>query len=195
MVVGIVLAAGMSSRMGQLKQLMPLGKRRVLEWVVEVVGRQLDQVVVVLGHRAGEITPVLAPYPVRCVVNPDYRSGMLSSVKCGGREVGEGADYLICLGDQPRIGERVVHQVLNAAKETDAGIVIPTYEGKRGHPILVRNVYRTPILALSLELGLNAVIRKNTEDILEVPVSEAVILEDMDTPADYQRELDKWPQN
>ena len=181
--------------MGQLKQLMPLGKRRVLEWVVEVVGRQLEQVVVVLGHRAGEIASVLAPYPVRCVVNPDYRSGMLSSVKCGVREVGEGVDYLICLGDQPRIGEGVVHQVLNAAKETDVGIVIPTYEGKRGHPILVRNIYRTPILALSVELGLNAVIRKNTGDILEVPVSEAVILEDMDTPEDYQRELDQWSQN
>ena len=46
-----------------------------------------------------------------------------------------------------------------------------------------------------MELGLNAVIRKNTEDILEVPVSEAVILEDMDTPEDYQRELDQWPRD
>ena len=74
--------AGMSTRMGQLKQLLPLGGRAAIEWVAEVVGQRLDEVVVVLGHRAEEIAPVLTAYPVRWVVNADYQTGMLSSVQC-----------------------------------------------------------------------------------------------------------------
>ena len=120
-VAGIILAAGMSTRMGALKQLLPLGGRAAIEWSAEVVGRRLDQTVVVLGHRAEEIAPILAAYPVRWVVNADYQTGMLSSVQCGLRAVDTAADYLICLGDQPRLSGAVVEQVLQARKQVGAG--------------------------------------------------------------------------
>ena len=193
-VAGIILAAGMSSRMGPLKQLLPLGGRAALEWVAEAVGPRLDEVVVVLGYRAAEIAPVLAAYPVRCVVNADYHTGMLSSVQCGLRAVHAAADYLICLGDQPRLRGAVVEQVLQARSQTDAGIIIPTANGKRGHPVLIRNAYRAEILALPLDVGLNAVTRGHPADTCEWPVAEAAILTDMDTPADYQRALQQWPE-
>ena len=193
-VAGIILAAGMSTRMGQFKQLLPLGGRAAIEWIAEVVGRQLDEVVVVLGHRAEEIAPVLAGYPVRCVVNSSYRMGMLSSVQCGLRAVDVAADYLICLGDQPRLSGAVVEQVLQARKQVGAGIIIPTANGKRGHPVLIRNAYRAEILGLPLDVGLNAVTRGHPGDAYELPVAEDAILTDMDTPADYQRELEQWPE-
>ncbi len=193
-VAGIILAAGMSTRMGQLKQLLPLGGRAAIEWIAEVVGHRLDQTVVVLGHRAEEIAPVLAPYPVRWVVNADYRMGMLSSVQCAVRELNTGVDYLICLGDQPRLSRAVVEQVLQVRKQVDAGIIIPTVNGKRGHPVLIRNAYRAEILGLPLDVGLNAVTRGHPEDTYELPVAEDAILTDMDTPADYQRELEQWPE-
>ena len=189
---GIILAAGMSTRMGQLKQLLPLGGRAAIEWIAEVVGQRLDEVVVVLGHRAEEIAPVLAPYPVRWVVNADYQTGMLSSVQCAVREVDAAADYLICLGDQPRLSGAVVDQVLQARTQVGAGIIIPTASGKRGHPVLIRNAYRAEILGLPLDVGLNAVTRGHPEDTYELPVAEEAILTDMDTPADYQRELEQW---
>ena len=189
---GIVLAAGMSTRMGQLKQLLPLGGRAAIEWIAEVVGQRLDEVVVVLGHRAEEIAPVLAAYPVRWVVNADYQMGMLSSVQCAVRAVDTESDYLICLGDQPRLSGAVVEQVLQARTQVDEGIIIPTANGKRGHPILIRNAYRGEILGLSLDVGLNAVTRGHPEDTYELPVAEEAILTDMDTPADYQRELAHW---
>ena len=193
-VAGIILAAGMSTRMGQLKQLLPLGGRAAIEWIAEVVGRRLDEVVVVLGHRAEEIVPVLAAYPVRWVVNADYQTGMLSSVQCAVRAVDTEADYLICLGDQPRLSGAVVEQVLQARTQMDEGIIIPTANGKRGHPVLIRNAYRAEILGLPLDVGLNAVTRGHPEDTYELPVAEDSILIDMDTPADYRRELEQWPE-
>ena len=194
-VAGVILAAGMSTRMGQLKQLLPLGGRAAIEWIAEVVGSRLDEVVVVLGHRAGEIAPVLAAYPVRWVVNADYQTGMLSSVQCAVRAVDTESDYLICLGDQPRLSGAVVEQVLQARTQMDEGIIIPTTNGKRGHPVLIRNAYRVEILGLPLDVGLNAVTRGHPEDTYELPVDEDAILIDMDTPADYRRELEQWPEN
>ncbi len=191
---GIILAAGMSTRMGQLKQLLPLGGRAAIEWIAEVVGRRLDEVVVVLGHRAEEIAPVLAAYPVRWVVNADYQTGMLSSIQCAVRAVDTESDYLICLGDQPRLSGAVVEQVLQARTQVSAGIIIPTANKKRGHPVLIRNAYRAEILGLPLDVGLNAVTRGHPEDTYELPVAEDAILTDMDTPADYQRELAHWPE-
>ena len=193
-VAGIILAAGMSTRMGQLKQLLPLGGRAAIEWIAEVVGSRLDEVVVVLGHRAEEIAPVLAAYPVRWVVNADYQTGMLSSVQCAVRAVDIEADYLIFLGDQPRLSGAVVEQVLQARTQVGEGIIIPTANGKRGHPVLICNAYRAEILGLPLDVGLNAVTRGHPEDTCELPVAEKAVLTDMDTPADYRRELEQWPE-
>lgn len=193
-VAGIILAAGMSTRMGPLKQLLPLGGRAAIEWIAAAVGPRFDEVVVVLGHRAEEVAPVLAAHPVRWVVNADYQTGMLSSVQCGVRAVDRAADYLICLGDQPRLSKAVVEQVLQRRNQRDAGIIIPTTNGKRGHPVLISNAYRAEILALPPGVGLNAVTRGHPEDMCELPVAEPAILTDMDTPADYQRELNHWPE-
>lgn len=193
-VAGIILAAGMSTRMGPLKQLLPLGGRAAIEWIAEAVGARLDEVVVVLGHRAEEVASVLAAHPVRWVVNTSYQTGMLSSVQCGVQAVDRAADYLICLGDQPRLSRAVVEQVLQRRNQRDAGIIIPTTNGKRGHPVLIGNAYRAEILALPPGVGLNAVTRGHPEDTCELPVAEPAILTDMDTPADYQRELNHWPE-
>ena len=192
MVVGIVLAAGMSTRMGRLKQLLPLGGRPAIQWIVEVLVGRLDQVLVVLGHRADEIAPAVADYPVQTAINTEYKLGMLSSVQYGVRRADKDADYLICLGDQPRLDGAVVDQVLQAAKQVERGMVIPAHQGKRGHPIFIRNAYRREILALGLDGGLNTLMRSYPEDIHEVVVGQTGILEDMDTPVDYQRELKKW---
>ena len=191
MTIGIVLAAGMSTRMGSPKQLLPLGGRPALAWIIDLVTAQLDQVVVVLGHRASEIASATDDQKVTFAINEGYRQGMLSSVQCGLRAAGD-ADYLICLGDQPQISSSVVEQVLKVSAIADQGMVIPTYEGKRGHPIYIHGKYRREVLNLSLDGGLNRLMQRHPDDVLEVAVAEDVILEDMDTPADYRRQLSKW---
>lgn len=193
MIAGIVLAAGMSTRMGAFKQLLPLDERTVIEVVVERIVSRLEQLFVVLGHRADEVEEVLKGYPVECVYNPDYRLGMLSSVQCGIRAAGEAQAYLICLGDQPGIELGAIDAVLGGAVEAGEGIIIPSYRGKRGHPIVIRRSYRREILSLPKESGLNQVTRGYPEDTLEIPVADEQILRDMDTPADYRREIARYP--
>ena len=192
MIVGIVLAAGMSTRMGELKQLLPFGQKPTVHWVVETLCESLESVVVVLGHRSGEIATVLANSPAKCVINSDYKLGMLSSLKCALQTLDRSADYLICLGDQPRLHKTVVELVLAAAENSECGICIPTFNGKRGHPILIKNAYRTEIMGLDLSKGLNTLTRGHPNDTCEIPINISSILDDMDTPEDYQRELKLW---
>lgn len=193
-VYAIVLSAGMSTRMGSPKQLLPFGDSTVLQRIVDVLLRaDLSGVVVVLGHRAEAIRESLAGRPVGFRLNPDYREGMFSSVRCGLSALPPDADAaLIVLGDQPQIDAEVVRRVVAAYREGEKGIVIPTFEGGRGHPALVDlGRYRDEILALSGEAGLKPVMRGHPEDTLELPVDEAGILRDIDTPEDYRAELQR----
>ena len=187
---GIVLAAGLSTRMGAFKQLLPLGDRTVVEVVVDQLCRRLERVVVVVGHRAAEVIEVQTSRPVQCVFNPAYQLGMPTSVQCGIRSLGPTAGYLICLGDQPRLSATLA-ALLSVAPNVRSrpGILIPTFQGRRGHPILIGNQYTEEIMALSPDQGLNTVTRAHPDDTLEVPVEDSEALEDLDTPEDYQRAL------
>ena len=191
MVTGIVLAAGLSTRMGRPKQLLPLGGKVVLQLVVEALVGQVDRVVVVVGHQADQVAGALAGYGIECVVNPDYCAGMLSSVQAGVRAATGASAFLICLGDQPGLSGQTVAALLEASRGKAKGIVVPCHAGRRGHPVLLSSAYAAEILALGAGQGLNAVTRGHPEDTLEVPLPDQGIIEDLDTPADYQRELER----
>lgn len=189
---GIVLAAGLSTRMGLTKQLLPLGDgRTVLQAVVEQVRSQLESVIVIVGHRADEVVATLEDLGVECVYNGEYAQGMLSSVQCGVRAARPDAGYLVCLGDQPGIRAGLIGQVLTAAKG-GSGIVIPCHGGRRGHPVYISGAYADEILRLTGEAGLKAVTRGHPEDTVELEVAEPEILEDMDTPDEYASHLARW---
>jgi molybdenum cofactor cytidylyltransferase len=188
-IAAIVLAAGMSTRMGQPKQLLPLGSGTVVREAAAALVGQVDRVVVVVGHRADEVVAALSGCPVEWVVNPDYQAGMLSSVQCGIRASSGASAFLICLGDQPGVSSRTVAALVAAARAAGRGIALPVYEGRRGHPVLISAGYAAEILALGAGQGLNAVTRAHADDTLEVAVRDPEVVQDLDTPADYQREL------
>ena len=195
-VVGVVLAAGESRRMGQLKALLPFGTYTVIEQVIQpLLHADLADVMVVLGHRSADIAKVLAPWPVHVLYNPDYRQGMTTSVQVALRYITPLPDaYLLVLVDQPHLGLTPVRQVLSGFRQTGKGLVIPTYNGKRGHPIVLAARYRQDVLALGPDQGLNIVTRGHPDDTLEVPMSADDILRDMDYPAEYEAELQRWQQ-
>ena len=186
-VTGIVLAAGLSSRMGQLKQLLPIGGIPSVVRVVRTLGKDVDDVVVVLGHRAKEIEVVLEPEVCRCIFNQDYSLGMLSSVQCALREIQTSSSYLVALADQPQIKESTVSCILRNASTLSKGIVIPKFQGKRGHPVFIHSKYYREILELNHDVGLNFFTRSHRQDVLEVDLQEVEIVRDMDTPNDYKR--------
>jgi molybdenum cofactor cytidylyltransferase len=192
---GIVLAAGESRRMGQPKQLLPFGERTILERVVDMLlTAGVGEVVVVLGHMADRVRAVLGDRPVTAVVNESYRQGMLSSVKCGVRAVGAGYDaVLFALGDQPHIESAVVSQVIRAYRTGNAGIVIPRYGAKKGHPIIINlQKYREAIANLPEDAGLNALMQEHAADVRLIDVATEDIIRDIDVPDDYTRELARF---
>jgi molybdenum cofactor cytidylyltransferase len=136
------------------------------------------------------VAAVLSGLDVVIAVNEDVDRGMLSSVQAGMRMADTNVHgYFICLGDQPEVSACVIERILESAHGR-AGIIIPTTDGKRGHPIFIHRRYAEQILRLdSATTGLNSVTRSNEHDTLEIPVEDSLILLDMDTPADYERVL------
>jgi molybdenum cofactor cytidylyltransferase len=191
----VVLAAGESRRMGTPKQLLPFGDRTILECVVDtLLTAGVGEVIVVLGHLADRVRAVIGNRPVSVVENASYRQGMLSSVKCGVRAVGAGCDaVLFALGDQPHIAAAVVRELMGRYRQGAAGIVIPRYGSKKGHPIIL-NVprYREAILHLPDDVGLNALIQEHTDDVCLIDMATEDIIRDIDYPEDYSRELTRF---
>ncbi len=193
MIWAVVLAAGESRRMGTQKLLLPYGKQTVVEAVVSTAeASRVDRVMIVLGSDKSEVRRAVERGAAReggvvFTVNAGYRSGMLSSIQAGFRALPEDAEAaVVMLGDQPFLPARVVDAVVGAYRESGRGIVVPVYEDRRGHPLLVDMKHRAEVLRLDPAVGLRQLLRAHVEDVLEVEVGEASILRDLDTPQDYQ---------
>jgi len=189
MITAIVLAAGLSTRMGRPKQLLPFGEHTVIAQVVAVLQESgLDEIVVVTGHEHRAIEAELADRPVRCAFNPDFARGeMISSVQVGLRAASpEARAALIALGDQPQIEPQVVQRLIAAYRETGARLVVPTHGGRRGHPIVMDRSLWPEVLTLSWNDNLRTVVHVHSDEILHVPVETATVLRDLDTLEDYK---------
>jgi molybdenum cofactor cytidylyltransferase len=187
----VVLAAGESLRMGTPKMLLPFGDETIIETVVGTLVRsRVDRVLVVLGSGRDKIAPLLAGKDVKTVVNRRYREGMLSSVQEGFQTIPHEAEAaLVCLGDQPLIPVSVIDLMIGCYKKSGKGIILPVYDKKRGHPILIDSKYKDEVLALDPAIGLRALTRRHPQDVQEVEVDTAYILKDIDYPEDYRRDL------
>ncbi|MCI0849764.1 MAG: nucleotidyltransferase family protein [Chloroflexi bacterium] len=196
-VSGVILAAGASSRMGRPKQLLPLGGKPLLQHVIdEALASSLDEVIVVLGHRAEEIQRALRlPERVRVVVNPEYERGQSTSLRLGLRSAGpRTAAAAVLLGDQPGVTGALIDRLIEAFRAADAGFVRPVYtnrDGKRlpGHPVLIGRKAWPEVEQLTGDQGARALMSKHPEWLLEVPL-EGQAPADLDTPEEYERAAD-----
>jgi molybdenum cofactor cytidylyltransferase len=188
----IVLAAGLSRRMGQPKVLLPWTRgSSILEQILEQLAlARVPNVVVVTGHRAGEVTELATHNGVNAVFNEQYATGeMLSSVKAGLRAMPEHVSAaLIVLGDQPRIQARVLNQLLVAYSEGASDLIAPSFKMRRGHPILVGRRYWPEILALPDGGAPRDVIDRHQDKLAYITVDNDSILGDVDTPEEYRQE-------
>jgi molybdenum cofactor cytidylyltransferase len=156
---------------------------------------ELSAALAVLGADRDAVRKRLMSLGIDLAVNEDFAKGMLSSVQAGFRALPPDAEAaVVMLGDQPFLPAQVVDAVIEAFRRSGKGIVVPAFQGRRGHPVLVDLKYRNEVLALDPADGLRQLLRAHPEDIFEAEVEDANILRDMDRPEDYADELARRPQ-
>ncbi|HAH22594.1 MAG TPA: molybdenum cofactor cytidylyltransferase [Prolixibacteraceae bacterium] len=189
----IVLAAGLSTRMGTQKLLLPFEGKTIIEKVVEnILDSGIKKIKVVLGSERIDISNAIKWKPVDFVINEDFQQGMQSSVISGVKALpGDARAILVFLGDQPFIPLNVPRKVIEGWRHSGKGIVIPLFEGKRGHPPLYDLKYRNELSHLNPDQGLRSIAQTFPEDIYEVETSSPEIVRDIDTRNDYLYELNK----
>ena len=189
----IILAAGESKRMGFPKMLLPFNGISMLENVIRnIKGSVIDNTLVILGAEREALTELVSKSSVTYCFNDNYKEGMLSSVKCGFRNLPSDFEaVLVFQGDQPFISSKVINMVIEGYRSSGKGIVIPVYEKKRGHPILIDRKYRKEIETLDKQEGLRSLSRKFSEDVMEVKTDDRGILRDFDTYDEYKKELNQ----
>ena len=191
---GIVLAAGSSERMGTPKQLLTLGERCLLQHVIDAaLGSQLDEVVVVLGHRADEVSAALtlpSAAPVRIARNPHWAEGQSGSLRCGLEAVDERcAAAAVLLADQPELRPADIDRVADAFRESGASAARPVYPeagGAPGHPVLLARRIWPEVCALSGDSGARVLFAAHPSWLLEVPLPGKPPV-DIDRPEDHRR--------
>ena len=210
-ITGILLAAGLSTRMGTPKQLLPFGESTIVETVVDnMLNAKFSQVIVIVGHCAEQVKNILGKRKVKIVLNPDYEEGMLTSAQTGVRSLkiynemkqiddvnidihpDHKSGFSLMLVDQPFISSKLINTVIAAYAETDKGIVLPSYNLRRGHPVIFHHRYAEAILELDADSGgVRSLYNTFSDDIHYVSVDTDDVLRDIDYPDDYRRALRK----
>jgi len=191
MITAIVPAAGLSSRMGQNKLLMPFAGKSLIERAVDTLMTSgVDEIVVVLGHEANLVRSRLEGKSVHFVDNPDYRAGLSTSVRAGMEAAPKGADaMMIYLADQPLLEADEVRRLVLAfaeAKRAGKSIVVPFFCNKRGNPVILDASYREMVLDVVGDAGCRRIIKRHPEQVFAVQMETDHVVRDVDTPEDFE---------
>ena len=185
-IAAVVLAAGRSTRMrGPNKLLAEIARRPLVRIVAEeALASRADPVIVVAGHQRAEVEKALAGLRVRIVHNPDFAEGLGTSLRAGIAAVPADSDAaIVCLGDMPRVDAALLNRLI-AAFDPDRGalVVVPTFEGKRGNPVLWSRRFFPDLMAIEGDVGARRLIGRYSEAVAEVTVEGKAALIDVDTP-------------
>jgi molybdenum cofactor cytidylyltransferase len=193
-IAALILAAGESTRMGRLKQLLPWAGLTLVDWqVAQMREAGVDDVVVVLGHDAEAVRAAMQSPDARVVVNEGYREGRASSLRAGAEALDEGISAVLVLSvDQPRPAW-LSRRLIDRWRETHAPIVSPRFSRRFGHPVLLDGALLPELRAVDeASLGLRAVIQRHSANADAVAIANDAIDVDLNTPADYATALQSF---
>jgi molybdenum cofactor cytidylyltransferase len=188
-IAAVVLSGGKSERMGTPKALLDYRGVTFLERILSSIrSAGIPDVVVVAGHHYHVIA---AEFPKSTITyNAEYELGMSTSVQAGLRALPGAVDgALIFLVDHPLVEPATIRSL--CSRLAAGRIILPAYKGRRGHPIVLASELFTEVLNLPPELGLNSVVRRIRDRVLEVDVNDAGVLRDIDTPEQYANLIDE----
>jgi molybdenum cofactor cytidylyltransferase len=193
MTFALIPAAGTSSRMGRPKLALPLGQRTVLGHVLEALRQAgVEQVLVVVGAHVPELVPIAETAGADTLLLAEPTPDMRATVERGLRWIQDHYGprdhdkWLLMPADHPTLSRGIIEQLLRAYDDNpDRSIIVPIYEGRRGHPALLAWKHVAEIFKLPSHQGLNVYLRRHAHATLEVAVDSPDILVDLDTPDDY----------
>lgn len=190
----ILLTAGLSSRMGENKMLLPLSVSTVVQKTFEqLLASEVDEVVVVTGRESDSVQLRIKNYEsdkTRFVYNPDYEKGMTTSIQAGLRAIVDVGAVMICLGDMPLLKVDDYRFLTDSfANQNQYSIQVPFYKGQKGNPVIFAQKHFQEILNHTEMNGCSAVVQRNSESVCRIEVSSDHFIQDIDTPEDYQQIL------
>ena len=189
MIAAVLTAAGLSSRMGRPKPLLPWRGKTLVEHQVDVLREGgVSDIVVVLGHRADEVVAAVERSQARYVINERYRQGRTSSIRAGLEEVPPNATDVLLVGvDQPRTAD-IVRRVVSAHTTARALLTSPRFRGRGGHPLVFSVELMSELRLISEEnQGLREVFERHRAEINEVIFDDPIVRLDLNTPETYEQ--------
>lgn len=188
---GLILAAGLSSRMGDFKPLMPFKGKALIESTIDsMLAAGVKQIVIVLGYRGNDIESILRLHYGKEIIytrNPHYETtDMLTSIKYGLRAMPRCKAFFLLPGDMPVVKKSTFLKLLKARPSGHPSVLFPTLGGYRKHPPLIDYRFRDLILEFEGEGGLRQIWKQQEDSIIQVPVDDDGVWIDLDTREDYE---------
>jgi len=185
MLAAAILAAGESRRMGESKALVVIQGRSFVEHIFAATRLpRIGVTRIVLGAQADEIQARLGLDPSLIVINSDWQSGQLSSIHAAIRSLPAGATdgLILCPVDHPLVSRGLIEDLIARFDSSGKRIALPTYRGKRGHPVIFHSALYDELLAASPEVGARQVVWNHSQDVLEVPTTEEGVILNLNDP-------------
>ncbi len=189
MICAIILAAAKSLRSGTQKLLSPFANQTVIGHLADqAIKSPIRQVLVVTTEQSEQIAAALKGKRLSIVINPDFEGDMLSSIRCGLRGLPGCEAIMILMGDQPGIGSGLIGEIIRIFETTHASIIVPTYRGRRGHPILFSSQYCDEVQKKFDGVGLRGLLSAHPEQVHEMKVEDEAVIAGLDAPQQEKRE-------
>ena len=188
MIYGIILAAGEGKRMGKVKLTLPLGNKKLIEWVLQAVKlTPLDRYFLVVRPEDKDIIKIGKAWGAKIVLNPDFRKGMSTSIKKALLKINtqEVEGFFLILGDQPLITFKIINKLIKSFSPGKGEIIVPYFKDKRGNPVLFDICWKDELMAITGDVGGRVLIKAHPEKIKRVNISDRAILFDIDQEKDY----------
>lgn len=191
MLAAVILSGGASSRMGSPKALLPYQGRPFLEHLLHVTALpEIGARRVVLGADAEAIAKAVHLKANEMVINPQWEKGQLSSIHAAIRKLPAGTDgMLLCLIDHPLISAALVQDLIEHFYKSKKPIVLPTYDGRRGHPVIFAASLYQDLLRAPLDTGARAVVWAHASEVEEVPTNEEGCVLNLNDPGTMNRAI------
>lgn len=191
MLAAVILSGGASSRMGSPKALLPYQGRPFLEHLLQITARpEIGARKVVLGADADSIAKAIPLKAHEIVINPEWEKGQLSSIQAAVRKIPAGTDgMLLFLIDHPLISSALVGELIAQFYKSKKPVVLPLYEGRRGHPVIFAASLYDELLRAPLETGARAVVWAHKDEVEEVRTNEEGCVLNLNDPETLNRAI------